>query len=104
MDVVGLDSSVAAITAGYAHTCALTTAGAIKRRGFNYAGRIGDGTGGGGCVQDYTGRCSGAGQRRRRHHGGLSTYLCATTAGTALVARETTFLASLATARRTPIM
>jgi alpha-tubulin suppressor-like RCC1 family protein len=58
--VRGLGSGVSALASGYAHTCALTDAGAVECWGYNGAGQIGDGTNSGPqlCSSEHPTPCS----------------------------------------------
>jgi len=44
VDVKGLSSGVASVSAGGRHTCAVMTSGNVKCWGYNYSGQLGDGT------------------------------------------------------------
>ena len=77
VDVSGLTSGVAAISAGAEHTCALTSGGGAKCWGDNGSGQLGDGTT---TIKLDPGRCLGP-HLGRRGDLGRRNHTCALTTG-----------------------
>ena len=77
VNVIGLSSGVLAITAGKSHTCAMTSAGAVKCWGSNATGQLGDGSG---TNRRFTGSTS-ADRQRRNGRGRGNGHTCALVSG-----------------------